>query len=366
MSLPSIFVLARSVREPTSLLSLSVGEWDLLIRQGRNADLLGLIAAQCDATGVLDLVPAGPKMHLVSALNMALRQQIEVRREVQHIHRALVAAKVPLVLLKGAAYVVAGLPAGRGRLVSDVDILVPQDSLNEVESALMIHGWQSDGHSDYDQRYYRKWMHELPPMRHFKRGTSIDVHHAILPLTARLRPSSNKLLQAARPIGSNPEVKVLAPVDMVLHSATHLFHEGELQLGLRGLADLDRLLRDFGSSNGFWDCLVPRAVELELSRPLFYALRYARFLLSTPIPEAVLRSSAEAPGGRRNGLALAAMDALFLRALRPAHVTCSDRWTPLARSTLYLRGHWLRMPPLLLARHLGHQAFVALRPLPTE
>jgi hypothetical protein len=43
------------------------------------------------------------------------------------------------------------------------------------------------------------------------------------------------------------------------------------------------------------------------------------------------------------------MDGLFLGALE------SDR--PLARRALYIRAHWLRMPPLMLARHLAIKAF---------
>ena len=40
-------------------------------------------------------------------------------------------------------------------------------------------------HSAYDQRYYREWMHELPPLLHVRRQTALDVHHAIAPETAR-------------------------------------------------------------------------------------------------------------------------------------------------------------------------------------
>ena len=44
--------------------------------------------------------------------------------------------------------------------------------------------------------------------------------------------------------------------------------------------------------------------------------------------------------------------------------------TPLARRSLYIRAHWLRMPPLLLAYHLAHKAILPARqethPLSTE
>jgi hypothetical protein len=250
----------------------------------------------------------------------------------------------------------AGLDAAEGRMVSDIDILVPRDALVAVESALMKNGWSSTAKSAYDQRYYRTWMHELPPMKHIRRGTVIDVHHAILPSTSRLHPSSEKLLSSAKPLGNDGRIKVLAPEDMLLHSATHLFHEGEFQHGMRDLVDIDSLLRQFGQEETFWKCLVPRALELELSRPLFYALRYARSMLGTPIPESILSAASNTPGGQLPRIMLAYMDALFMRALSPDHPSSSDRYTAMARWLLYVRGHWLRMPPWLLLRHLFRKA----------
>jgi len=109
-------------------------------------------------------------------------------------------------------------------------------ALPEVEAALMLQGWATTHHNSYDQRYYRRWMHELPPLRHVTRATVLDVHHAILPETARLKPDSAKLLAASVPAQSDARFRVLAPADMVLHSATHLLHDEELRHGLRATA----------------------------------------------------------------------------------------------------------------------------------
>jgi hypothetical protein len=286
----------------------------------------------------------------------AQRHRQAVSWEVAQLSRVLGPLGLPLVLLKGAAYAMANLPASHGRLFSDIDILVPYDRLGEVESALMLDGWVS-GHPDpYDQRYYREWMHELPPMQHAKRQTLLDVHHAILPRTAAARPDPARLLAAARPLPGADGVFVLAPVDMVLHSAVHLMYEGEFHHGLRGLVDFHRLLLHFGGEAGFWDELPARARALELDRPLFYALRYAVRLLHTPVPARVLDA---AQAGRPNPLLLALMDQLLGRVLLPAHPSCDDGFSPAARFLLYIRGNWLRMPPVLLARHLFHKAFLS-------
>ncbi len=284
---------------------------------------------------------------------MATAQTDAVEREVAFLGKALATVNVDLVLLKGAAYLIAGLPAARGRVFSDVDILVPHGKLPEVESALMLHGWSTTHHDAYDQRYYRQWMHEFPPMRHNTRRTILDVHHAILPLTARLKPNSAKLLAASRPIRGEHRLRVLCPVDMVLHSATHLFHNDDLRQGLRDLADLDSLFRHFGQQTGFWEELPRRAVELDLVRPLYYGLRYASRFLGTPVP---VQAWHDADLGRPPRLAGRLMDMLYDRALRPVAPSDADLLTPLSRQALYVRAHWLRMPPLLLAWHLSVKA----------
>jgi len=343
-----------ALRDPLALVAWPVPHWEELIRQGRRADLLSRLAVEVKDAGLLEQVPATPRMHLEAALVVAQAQEEAVRREVGYIHKAVGPTGVNIVLLKGAAYLIGGLPAARGRVFSDVDFLVPKHALPEVEAALMLHGWATTHHNAYDQRYYRQWMHELPPLRHVTRATVLDVHYAILPETARLKPDSRKLLAAAVPAASDPRFRVLAPADMVLHSATHLFHNEELSHGLRDLADLDSLLRDFGVRSGFWEELTQRASELGLTRPLYYGLRYAIRMLGTPVPREVLTAI---DIGHPSRLLRPLMDALFLRALRPDHPSAAGPLTPLARQALYVRAHWLRMPPHLLAYHLIRKAF---------
>jgi hypothetical protein len=226
--------------------------------------------------------------------------------------------------------------------------------LDAVENALNIRGWSTTHHNAYDQRYYREWMHELPPLRHNTRMTVLDVHHAILPLTARLKPASAKLLAASRPLAGHDRLRVLCPADMVLHSATHLFHNEELSHGLRDLTDLDILLRHFGPEPGFWEELPHRAAELDLSRPLYYGLRFASHFLGTPVPS---EAHHRADTGRPPRITGRLMEALYDRALRPVAARDAGAITLLARDALYVRAHWLRMPPLLLIRHLGTKAF---------
>jgi hypothetical protein len=351
-------VLLDVLGAPQKMADLDLAGWELLLRQAGAANLSATLYWLSEEAGLADRVPPGARRHLDWARTIEARHSQAVRFELREIQRALATFNMPLILLKGAAYAAAGLAAGRGRLFSDIDVLVPKALLPDVEAALMLGGWASTHHDAYDQHYYREWMHELPPMVHIRRGNAIDVHHAILPETARLHPDPAKLRAAAQPVPGLPGVATLAPADMVLHSAVHLFFDGEFDKGLRDLFDIHRLLGEFGSRPGFWQGLPARADELELARPLFYALRYCRRLLGTAVPQAVF--DAMAPAAPNRAL-LWLMDQLFARALLPVHASCQDRFSGLARFALYVRGNWLRMPPLLLSRHLFHKAFLSPR-----
>ncbi len=128
------------------------------------------------------------------------QQQVAVRHEIEQVVKALRRGGVTATFLKGAGYVVAGLPMSRGRVFSDIDILVPKARIDQVEGLLRTHGWQFGELSRYDQRYYRQWMHELPPMTHVRRGSVVDVHHTLLPETARLKVDAGALIEGIVPI----------------------------------------------------------------------------------------------------------------------------------------------------------------------
>jgi hypothetical protein len=264
------------IRHPEQARALDSVGWDVTIRQARAAGLLARLYGLLTARGLLDAVPEAPRRHLHEADVVARKHARDVRWEVVCIRRALAGVVDRVLLLKGAAYLLADLAPARGRVFNDIDILVPREMLQDVENALQIGGWVFGKLDPADNEYYRRWMHQIPPMTHVARQTAVDVHHTLVPLTARPRLDPQSLRDSARPVPGEAAIDVLAPEDMVLHSAVHLFNEGEFGRGLRDLCDLDLLLRHFAAALGFWERLAARAVALDLTRPLFYLLRLPR------------------------------------------------------------------------------------------
>jgi len=344
------------IAAPECARALSLPEWEQLIVEARVSGLLAKLHHLLLTRGHAGAVPERVMVHLESARRIADEQHVALALELTQLRSILAAIDCPLVLLKGCAYVRCKLDAGGGRLFSDIDILVPREHMASVESALMLKGWVSAHRDAYDQRYYRQWMHEIPPMQHIRRATTLDIHHAITPLTSRIRADSGLMLASAQRIADGEPWFALDRHDMVLHSATHLFLESELDKGLRDLADLFSLLTEFCADDPqFLSRLVSRAQAVGLERPLFYALRYLeRYFDYRPD---VLALSALRDAGPA-AWQLKVLDMAFGSVFHPYSRTASAAFKPLAAFILFVRGHWLRMPLHLLVWHLGRKALM--------
>lgn len=323
--------VARALINPASVARLDAGGWTRLLSAARALSLIGTLAEILADQPVP--YPAARVLADVRLSNQTgLRQALW---EAECARLALADYPGTVVLLKGTAFAAAGLDAALGRSIGDLDILVARDGLAQVEALLLKAGWEWGKPDPYDDAYYRQWMHELPPMIHAERDRMIDVHHTILPLTARPKPDAAALIADARVLPSG--LRVLSPADMICHAAAHLIADGDLSGGMRNLWDIDRLVRQFAAEDaGFADALAARASLHGLDKPVETALRLAYRLFGTPAIWPI-----------RPGVA----DALFLR-----RITAVDGWgrktRKLTRQSFYIRSHLLRMPPAMLARHL--------------
>ncbi|MCG8505411.1 MAG: nucleotidyltransferase family protein [Sphingomonadales bacterium] len=345
-ALPSA-VLLRVLRSPETMAALSADAWTDLIRAARASALLGKLAVLADDAGIRDGLPRAVRWAFEAADLACAENARMLRWEVNRLTHALRQTSITPVLLKGAAYVISGLQAGRGRMASDLDILVARGDLADVEKAVIAGGWQPELEDGYDERYYRDWMHELPPYRHEDRETLIDIHHTILPLTGRIRPDAAAMLADSATIEGH-RARILSPEDMVVHAAVHLAQDGDLSNRLRDLVDLSQLVEEFRQSSGFWGRLADRTALHDARRPVFYALATAQRLLGLELPAGFLQET-----GR---LTASLMATLIDRAIPPVLYEERSLGTRFARLALFIRSHWLRMPPFMLARHLLRKA----------
>ncbi len=334
-------------------------QWSLLIRTAKASKLSAHIGWLIEQQNLNHALPEKAQNHFAAAKKIAEFRQRQALWELNRLRRALADLPVTVIVLKGGAYLLAGLPFASVRLLSDVDIMVEKQTLELIEQTLLNQNWQSMKVDDYDQQYYRQWMHEIPPLRHILRAIEVDIHHTIIPPTSQLKPDPALLFHDAISI-KGETFKVLSPCDMVLHSAVHLFFDSDLSNKLRDLVDLDQLLRNFYAQYpDFLKDLLARAIMLGLQRPLYYTLRYSHLLLNTPISNdqwQTIKTTIAAPLIIRW-----LMDLLVPLALLPEHPDMTRKSVSLARWLLYVRSHYLRMPLKLLLPHLARKSLLRLQ-----
>ena len=347
------FLLRDALLRPGALPRMSAADISMVISQARTSRLLASLAARLEASGALALLPESARRHFRSALLVHHKQRRDLLHDCESIRAALASVDLRLVLLKGGAYLHTSLAVSQGRLITDIDIIVPREHIEDAESALNAYGWESSQLDSYNESYYRRWSHETPALVNPRRGTTLDLHHNILPPTAGPTIDADLLFDSVKEV--KPATFTLSLQDMVIHSATHLFHEGEFYHGLRDLWDLHQMLKEFPQLDAsFWDGLVARARQLELDAPLCHALRYTRLVFETPVPARVVEEATGWAARLRQPL----MDFLFIRAFRPSHPECRLPLTGLALNALYIRSHYLRMPLHLLLPHLVRKAWM--------
>jgi Uncharacterised nucleotidyltransferase len=350
-------LLVEALRDPATTSALDAEGWTALLAMARAEQLIGTLARRLSGLPVPDAVLG----ILAEATVNAEYQRRSALWEADCARRALADYPRKVVLMKGTAYAAAGLKAGEGRHIGDLDIMVAREDLPLVEKALLAAGWEWVKDDDYDDAYYRDHMHELPPLIHRTRDRMIDVHHTILPLTAKPTPDAGAMLADAIPLplaggvrggcqrdgGSSPpspspsrkregSICVFSPTDIIIHSAAHLFADGELDGGLRNLWDIHCLLSEFGDE-AFWPALKSRAQHHQLWPAVHRSARLAHLLYGTDIP--------------KDWQSRHRQDKCYVTRL-----TARDHWgrgtRKFIRLIFYIRSHWLRMPPLMLARHL--------------
>ncbi|WP_180126326.1 nucleotidyltransferase family protein [Rhodoferax sp. BLA1] len=335
--------LTHLLKTPQSVSEVTDAQWNGIVEAGRKNQLLGQLAAALRRAGVFELVLPAVQRHLALDELTAQRRAEAALWELKGMRRAI-DPSVPLVVLKGCAYMVAGDVNAGGRLFSDVDLMVPRAHLDAVESSLISVGWKPSRVNDYDLAYYRNWMHEVPPMEHVRRHTVCDLHHAINPPVSRYYIPPEKLF--AHLVEVLPGIHVLSPTDRVIHCALHLLQEGEPKKLIRDLYDLHLLLQQhFGADQGLTPLLL-RADELGVGAPTKTAVAAAQSLF-------VDNTTAQLPKGwLQKQVEIAA-----LSTLDKGHLSGElAGWAVLAHS------HWMKMPLRLLVPHLTRKTWVTWFP----
>lgn len=332
---------------PTIVRSYNELQWQNIIRVLRSEDLLGSFYYLLAHSQLIDFVPQFALKHLVSAKLYADRQSHQIKNEAHDLHRLLKKISVEPIFLKGAAYVLSEDNNYLGRVMSDIDILVKKEELEHVEAVLRENDWTIKQLDNYDEQYYRKWAHEIPPYTHIYRGTTLDVHHTLLPpITGHIISKAilfNQINQT-----TNSEF-VLSDELKALHSIIHLFFNEDFERSFRNLLDIHSLLNELENRQSL-EKFYLLSIELGFSKEIYYTIKLRKFIFNR-VP-----STHEMQIMNDLTFINAITSDLFTRlvlyrSFMPSHDLVNRPSIRFAKFLMYLRGHLLKMPLRILIPH---------------
>ncbi len=314
-------------------------DWTELIHQAREQALLGSCYFLLQDAGLYNNIPDKVKTHLYSGYIYAQKQKVSLIKEMLKLESFFSDAPYPCVLLKGCAYRLTELPMARGRVFSDIDILVPQSQFPDALLRLNEAGFIEFGMSDYDRRYYLRWSHQHPPLIHYLRGVSIDLHHHIYPVSSQENILIEPMLrQSIRLPGSSFAVPTKAL--MFVHACVHLFYQDETHKLVKDLWDLYQLY--LGAMAEGEAPIVLAAIDLNAQAAVYYAFDVLKWLFQVDVSDlAMAQLKPYANHSQRNS-----MRWLLSKLFNPA-----SRWHRVAYVWWTIRGHLLKMGPMTLLYH---------------
>ncbi len=333
---------------PSLLLSMPLAQQSDLMIVLRHQKIIARFAYLTKQYDVFDKLHEKTQRHLKNALKIAEKQKEQVQLEASLISNLLKNESKFVVFLKGAAYTLSDTLVGKGRVYSDIDILVNKAELKSCEQTLAFDGWLGQEISNYDDKYYRKWAHEIPPLEHCERGTIIDVHHNIIPIISQDAPTVEALTSF---IQTNKQgIQTLTPAAQFVHSAVHLFRNEDYNNAFRDISDLYlMLLNENGNevNENFLLDVQKVADDLTFNYEVGLAYSLVSQIFSLNIPKNFIERNLN-----KSRLRTAFDQFIFKDVLLPQHDLLPGSHTPFKHFLAIIRGHFIKMPFALLCYHL--------------
>jgi hypothetical protein len=210
-------VLHPTDSHPDRILAASDADALELVRLAREHRISALLSRTLETAGRLDALAEPVRSALRQDVLDSVRARAEQEMNLLNAAGALGEARVPFLVLKGAALGALIYPAPHLRTMTDVDLLVRPGDLDAALDALGRAGFEkpsSEAHAFWREAYYNL------PVRS-PSGGLVELHWSIAQAT-RQRPDIQGLFDRARDIRlDGRRMSALGAADLLLHQSLH-------------------------------------------------------------------------------------------------------------------------------------------------
>ena len=134
---------------------------DILIRKASSHLVLPTLFIQLKKKKLLDEFPLELKAYFKFIYKKNKRRNKDLKREISNLSALLKKEKIDFVFIKGAANIISGLYNDLGeRMVSDIDILVKEEQIDDALNALQKVGFRNLNYSFFEDRHITRQVNK--------------------------------------------------------------------------------------------------------------------------------------------------------------------------------------------------------------
>jgi hypothetical protein len=207
-------------------------------------------------------------------------------RDLRELASALLAADIPIIVLKGVFLTEVVYRNPGVRPMVDMDLLVPQEHLATAAQILADGGFHTAKPLTAD--VIVQAVQHLPISTKSVAARAVEVHWSLTPPHQPYSVEVTEFWQRAIPatIAGLP-LQALCPEDLLLHLCMHLAYMHEFACGLRPFCDVAATLNHYGEQLD-WTAVVERASRWRWGRGVYLALYLAGEWLGAAVPASAL------------------------------------------------------------------------------
>lgn len=216
--------------------------------------------------------------------NMALMGELKSILNLFNSH------KIPVIVLKGAYLAKEIYPKVGLREMVDIDLLVPDDKVEQAAKLLEILGYKSIRNHDVSLEIEQNFTHQLPPFRKSFALPVIEIHWTTCNPDETYQFDLTELWQRAKPTDFFGETALaLAPEDLILNLCHHASYHHNFDIGIRPLCDLAKIIEHFQEKLD-WKTLQITAQRWQWQKGLYIMLALAHHSLDVDLPDSILEA----------------------------------------------------------------------------
>ena len=267
-------------------------DWTRLLRMADQEHITGALTVSLRRRGLVDDLPRPARDALHRRYFMGTEINTRIKRQAEEAVGFLNSAGCTPMFLKGGLYLLEAPPeALGGRVLSDLDIVVPGDALETCVDVLRQAGYLPEGEHD-------SWTYHYRPLHHRDKIVPIELH--VRPGEQRSFISVEDAWAQAVPIeAAGLKLVALAPAHRVMHNIFHSeIQDAGFALGavcLRQLCDLAGICVRFTESID-WRSIESRMEQHAMGRLFRARMHLAVALLGAPVPDIAI----DGPRSRRH------------------------------------------------------------------